>query len=94
MYVWQLRLRKDTKPCVCVCVCVCVRVTQGDELDARIRKAEKEVAALEATLIQLVSANGTFTATYKKTDPKAAYAEQATLRYGITYTPTHSVLHE
>lgn len=33
--------------------CAHVHTHQGDELDAKIRKAEKEVVALEATLVQV-----------------------------------------
>lgn len=54
---------------------------QGDELDARIRKAEKEVAALEATLIQLVQANNNYGTSFKKVDGRAAFGERAQLRW-------------
>ncbi len=53
----------------------------GDELDAKIRKAEKEVQALETTLIQLVTANGNYGAKYKKVDSVTAVTERAVLRY-------------
>ena len=39
---------------------------EGDDLDGRIRVAEKEVAALEATLAQLMAVNTNFAASYKK----------------------------
>lgn len=53
---------------------------QGDNLDAKIRRAEKEVQALETTLLQLVSANGNFTQTFKKVDSKSSVEERAALR--------------
>ncbi len=39
---------------------------EGDALDARIRTAEKEVAALEATLAQLMACNSGFAQSFKK----------------------------
>ncbi|KAJ9515479.1 hypothetical protein QJQ45_016481 [Haematococcus lacustris] len=53
---------------------------EGDELDARIRRAEKEVAALEATLLQLVGANGKLGASYRKVEGGTAHTERAQLR--------------
>ena len=53
---------------------------EGDVLDAKIRKAEKEVTALEQTMIQLVTANGSFGSTFKKVDSATSVAERATLR--------------
>lgn len=57
-----------------------VIIPQGDELDAQIRKAEKEVAALEATLGQLVMANGNYGSSFKKVDNRTAFGERAALR--------------
>ncbi len=54
---------------------------QGDELDAKIRKAEKEVTALEATLMQLVSANGSYGSKFKKVDNTTSVEERAALRW-------------
>lgn len=53
---------------------------EGDALDAKIRKAEKEVTALEQTMVQLVTANGSFGSTFKKVDSSASVAERAALR--------------
>eukprot|EP00195_Chlamydomonas_chlamydogama_P009299 CAMPEP_0202915398 /NCGR_PEP_ID=MMETSP1392-20130828/65575_1 /ASSEMBLY_ACC=CAM_ASM_000868 /TAXON_ID=225041 /ORGANISM="Chlamydomonas chlamydogama, Strain SAG 11-48b" /LENGTH=937 /DNA_ID=CAMNT_0049607407 /DNA_START=168 /DNA_END=2981 /DNA_ORIENTATION=- len=53
---------------------------EGDELDAKIRKAEKEVAALETTLVQLVTANGNYGGTFKKVDTGTSVAERTVLR--------------
>lgn len=49
---------------------VLLTFSQGDQLDAKIRKAESEVAALEATLLQLMTANTRFNASYKKVSVK------------------------
>lgn len=49
-------------------------------MDAKIRKAEKEVTALEQTLMQLMNANGHFGSTFKKVDSTASVTERATLR--------------
>ncbi|KAG2422661.1 hypothetical protein HXX76_015898 [Chlamydomonas incerta] len=53
---------------------------EGDDLDGRIRVAEKEVAALEATLAQLMAVNTNFAASYKKVGSKEAFEERAALR--------------
>ncbi|GAX79427.1 hypothetical protein CEUSTIGMA_g6868.t1 [Chlamydomonas eustigma] len=53
---------------------------EGDALDAKIRKAEQEVTALETTMLQLVAANGNYGATFKKVDSLASVAERAALR--------------
>jgi hypothetical protein len=58
----------------------CLTCPQGDELDARIRQAEREVGALEATLVQLVAANGAYGSMYRPVDKQAAFGEQASLR--------------
>jgi hypothetical protein len=39
-----------------------------------------QVAALEATLVQLMGANGKLGASYKKVDGSSAYNERAALR--------------
>ncbi|GIL44733.1 hypothetical protein Vafri_2248 [Volvox africanus] len=53
---------------------------EGDDLDARIRVAEKEVAALEATLAQLMACNTNFSQSYKKVSSKEAFEERSVLR--------------
>ncbi|KAF5827559.1 coiled-coil domain-containing protein 39 [Dunaliella salina] len=53
---------------------------EGDELDAKIRKAEKEVAALEATLLQCVGSNGQYASSFVKVDSSSAFKERAVLR--------------
>jgi cell division protein FtsB len=53
---------------------------EGDALDAKIRKAEHEVTALETTMLQLVAANGNYGAMFKKVDSSASVAERAALR--------------
>jgi hypothetical protein len=53
---------------------------EGDVLDAKIRKAEKEVTALETTMVQLISANGSYGATFKKVDSQESVAERTALR--------------
>jgi len=53
---------------------------EGDELDAKIRKAEKEVAALEATLLQCVGSNGQYASSFVKVDSNSAFKERAVLR--------------
>ncbi|MEW5311178.1 MAG: hypothetical protein WDW38_002914 [Sanguina aurantia] len=53
---------------------------EGDALDAAIRKAEKEVAALETTLSGLMVANNGFGSSFKKVDSAASVAERAALR--------------
>lgn len=52
----------------------------GDALDAKIQRAEKEVQALEATLMQLMTANSAYGSTFKKVDSKASVEERAVLR--------------
>ena len=44
------------------------------------RQAEQEVAALEATLNQLVAANGGYGSSFRKVDSKTAFKERAALR--------------
>ena len=53
---------------------------EGDELDAKIRKAEREVAALEVTLAQMFGANHNYGASFKKVDNGTAFSERAALR--------------
>ena len=54
---------------------------RGDDLDAKIRKAEKEVSALEATLAKLNEKNENFRTTLKKvSDGDDAISERAALR--------------
>lgn len=54
---------------------------RGDALDAKIRKAEKEVRALEATLAKLNIQNDNFRTTLRKvSDDDDALGERATLR--------------
>ncbi|GFR48534.1 hypothetical protein Agub_g10430 [Astrephomene gubernaculifera] len=53
---------------------------EGDDLDARIRVAEKEVAALEATVAQLMACNTNFAHSYKKVSSKEAFEERSALR--------------
>eukprot|EP00798_Chlamydomonas_sp_ICE-L_P017613 gene17613-23946_t len=53
---------------------------EGDTLDAKIRKAEKEVAALEATLVQMMGANHKYGGTFKKVDDRTSFTERAVLR--------------
>ncbi len=53
---------------------------EGDALDAKIRKAEREVTALEATMMQLLVANGNYGSSFKKVDSQASINERAALR--------------
>lgn len=53
---------------------------EGDALDAKIRQAEKEVAALETTLSQLLGCNSQYGQSFKKVDNKTAFQERAALR--------------
>ncbi|KAG2493473.1 hypothetical protein HYH03_008290 [Edaphochlamys debaryana] len=53
---------------------------EGDDLDNRIRVAEKEVAALEATVAQLMACNTNFSHSYKKVSSKEAFEERSALR--------------
>mmetsp|Transcript_9124 Transcript_9124/g.17160 ORF Transcript_9124/g.17160 Transcript_9124/m.17160 type:complete len:907 (-) Transcript_9124:51-2771(-) len=53
---------------------------EGDALDSKIQKAEKEVAALEQTLVQLVSANNGLGGSYKRVEGPAASGEKLVLR--------------
>ena len=49
---------------------------RGDELDARIRKGEKEIRALQNTLDMMNGRNHQFRQTLAKTDPSSAEAQQ------------------
>ncbi|KAK9820385.1 hypothetical protein WJX72_009778 [[Myrmecia] bisecta] len=53
---------------------------QGDELDAKIRKAEKEVQGLEAALAKLNGTNLDLSASFRRVDDEQAYAERSALR--------------
>ncbi|PNH02795.1 Coiled-coil domain-containing protein 39 [Tetrabaena socialis] len=53
---------------------------EGDDLDSRIRVAEKEVAALEATVAQLMACNTNFAQSHKKVSSKEAFEERSSLR--------------
>lgn len=55
-------------------------MSQGDDLDTKIHKAEREVAALETTLKQLMHANGNYGSKFKKVDSLTAVQERAVLR--------------
>ena len=52
----------------------------GDQLDAKITKAEAEVAALEGTLGQLQASNSAFGASLRAGEDAAAQARAAALR--------------
>merc|ERR1711988_1272780 len=51
---------------------------EGDELDSKIRTAEREIRALEATLNHLIKRNSVFRSGFQKADMEGA--EAATLR--------------
>mmetsp|Transcript_4386 Transcript_4386/g.10991 ORF Transcript_4386/g.10991 Transcript_4386/m.10991 type:complete len:540 (-) Transcript_4386:72-1691(-) len=53
---------------------------KGDDLDAKIRKAEKEVRALEKSLDKLGIKNTQYARSFKKVDDKQGYEERANLR--------------
>lgn len=52
----------------------------GDELEAAVRKAEKEVAALEATLRAMTGTNASFYDSTKRVDANSSYQQRAELR--------------
>ncbi|CAG9467503.1 unnamed protein product [Pedinophyceae sp. YPF-701] len=53
---------------------------EGDELDAKIQKAEKEVRALETTLERLNGTNNNFRASLRTAEAEQVAAEQSELR--------------
>lgn len=53
---------------------------KGDDLDAKIRKAEKEVRALERSLEKLGTKNVDYAKSFKRVDDKRAYEERTSLR--------------
>mmetsp|Transcript_20436 Transcript_20436/g.66353 ORF Transcript_20436/g.66353 Transcript_20436/m.66353 type:complete len:909 (-) Transcript_20436:163-2889(-) len=59
---------------------------EGDQLDAKIRKAEKEVHALEGTLYKLTEKNALFRGSYRRVEDSEALSERRALREQLDRT--------
>uniref|UniRef100_A0A061QV58 Flagella associated protein n=1 Tax=Tetraselmis sp. GSL018 TaxID=582737 RepID=A0A061QV58_9CHLO len=53
---------------------------KGDDLDAKIRKAEKEVRALEKSLEKLSTRNSSYAKSFRRIDEQQGYEERTALR--------------